>query len=148
MQTVDPKLIDFVFAGRRLNEGLGDGTWAEVTPEAELYNVKVGVDGTVVRTPVYNALGTVKLTLMYTSAVNQFLSNLVAQDRLSRNQGLGGSSVGAFSIIDRGGATLIFASKAWPKKLPSVTFSAEPETCDWEFTLADMVPIIGGTVQD
>lgn len=148
-QTVDPKQVDFVFAGKRLNEGIGDATWAEITPEAELYNVKVGVDGTVVRTPIYNRTATVKLTLMYASAINLFLTSLVVADQASRDAGAGGSSVGAFSVVDRGsGGTLIFASKAWPKKLPTPTFSADPETLDWEFTLADMKMILGGTPVD
>lgn len=147
--TVDPKQVDFIFAGKRVNEGIGEATWAEVTPEAELYNVKVGVDGLVVRTPIYNRLGTVKVTLMYASAINLFLTSLVVADQNSRDAGLGGSSVGAFSMVDRGsGGTLVFASKAWPKKLPTITFSAEPETVDWEFTLADMKMIIGGTPVD
>jgi hypothetical protein len=141
VKTYDPKKIDVVLAGQRLNSGLADGTWLTYTSAAPGFSKKVGVDGEVTRTRSHDRSGEIRLTLMASSAINDVLSRLYADDRDGNANGRG---VGALLIQDRNGTTLLQASQAWISDDPDISFGAEVETREWVIEVADVQVTHGG----
>lgn len=136
LKTYDPLKIAASFAGILLNEGVADGTFITVTPNAEGFSIKTGADGSVTRTRSHDRTAVVKLTLMQTSQVNERLSALYAADRAAVN----GQGVGAFYLQDLAGTTVLESSKAFISRDPDVTFSNEAETREWTIILTDYTP--------
>ena len=144
LKTYDPRKHDIVFAGILINEGLADGTFLNVASEQPGFTVKVGADGEVTRTRSHNKVATATVSLMQTSEVNQRLSALYAADRAAVN----GQGVGVFYVQDRGGTTVLQASKAFISDDPDVTLETEATTRDWTFILTDYTPIHGGNADE
>lgn len=140
LKTYDAGRLDVSFAGIPLTEGLADGTFLTITPNAEGFSIKVGADGEVTRSRSRDRSATATLVLMQTSEANRRLSLLYAADRAATN----GQGVGAFFVQDRGGETILEASKAFISDDPDVTFGPEAETREWTFILADYTPNHGG----
>lgn len=140
LKTYDPRKFDIVFAGIPINEGLADGTFLEITTTTPGFSSKAGVDGEVTRTRSHDRRATARITVMQTSEVNDRLSALYRADRAATN-GLG---VGTFFVQDRGGTTVLAASKAYIADDPDVTLEAEASTRTWTIELADYRPHHGG----
>lgn len=136
MKTYDPKKHDIVFNGILVNKGLADGTFLTISNETPGFSSKVGVDGEVVRTRNHDRRATATITVMQTSEVNDRLSAMYESDRDAVN-GLG---VGAFSVRDRAGTTLLEASRAYISNGPEVSLEAEASPREWTIELSDYRP--------
>jgi hypothetical protein len=141
VKTFDPKKIDVVFGGQRINKGLVDGTWLTYESAAPGFSKKIGVDGEGTRARLHDRSGTVRLTLMASSEINDILSRRYAADRDGNANGQG---VGAFLIQDRNGTTLLQASQAYIADDPDISFSGEVEGREWTLELIDVTVHHGG----
>lgn len=140
VSTYDPALHDLIFAGIRLNEGLADGTFIAVEFNAESFTKKVGADGSVTRARMADRSGSITLSLMQTSELNDVLSALHNADRVASN----GAGVGALLLQDRGGSTKLQASSAWIAQQPGISLEMEASTRDWVIDFADGDAVHGG----
>lgn len=131
MRTYDPKKIDIIFAGVRM-EGFADGTFLKIAPKSPRFTSKSGVDGEVSRSRMHDTRKDVELTLMQTSATNERLSAIFKADVDSTN----GEGVGAFMVQDRGGTTLIEGT-AYITTDPDAEFAAEAGPRVWKFELVE-----------
>ncbi len=139
--TIDPKKVDIVLFGVRINEGLTEaGTWATLAETTPGFSSKVGVDGDVTRARSHDRRATLTLSLMQSSRINQFLSQRYAADRAATN----GRGPGTFFLQDRNGTTIGQASKAWISAAPDLTFGAEAEVREWTIEIADWTVEHGG----
>jgi hypothetical protein len=144
LKTYDPNLYDVIFAGVRLNEGTADGQFVQVEFNAPAFTKKVGADGTVTRARSADRSGSLTVTLMQTSAINDVLSGIHLADRSAPN----GQGVGSLLIQDRAGTTVLRASKAWIADDPSVTLEMEATTREWVIDFADGYMFHGGNPLD
>lgn len=133
LKTYDPNLYDVIFAGVRLNEGTADGQFIQVQTNAPPFSKKVGADGTVTRARSADRSGSMTVTLMQTSEINDTLSGILAADRAAAN----GSGVGALLIQDRAGSTVLRAAKAWIADDPDMSLELEASTRAWVIDFAD-----------
>lgn len=139
--TYDPKKYDVILAGVRINEGLADGTWLTVTPEVQGFSKKVGADGKATRTRMSNRSGTVTLTLMQTSLINDILSGLYNADLQATN----GEGTATLKIQDRAGNTSFLARSAWVANDPDISLDVEASTREWSIDYEEALPTHGGT---
>lgn len=144
LKTYDPNLYDIVFAGVRLNEGTADGQFAQVQMNAPAFTKKVGGDGSVTRARSADRSGTLTVTLMQSSAINDVLSGIHNADRSAAN----GSGVGALLIQDRNGTTVLRAAKSWIADDPDMTLELEASTRPWTIDFADADVTHGGNAED
>ena len=138
MRTYDPKKVDIVFAGFRL-EGFVDGTFVKVSPKSVRFSSKSGVDGEVSRSRMHDTRKDVEITLMQTSESNDRLSQVFRADTDAVN----GEGVGSFLLQDRGGTTLIEGT-AWITSDPDAEFGAEAGGRVWKLELVEGSVFHGG----
>lgn len=131
-QTYNPKLLIATFAGRILS-GFADGTFAQVSKNEDGMMLKVGADGESAVAVNANESGKVTITLLNTSATNDFLS--LAAGLRTR---------GALQIKDLSGRTLVNAADAWIVKQADITKSKEIETSEWVFETGSLQVFSGG----
>lgn len=143
-KTYDPNLYDVIFAGIRLNEGTADGQFIQQTGNAPGFSKKIGGDGTVTRSRSADRSGSVTVTLMQSSAINDALSAIHSADLKAAN----GSGVGSLLIQDRNGSTVLQAAKAWISDDPDMTLELEATTRAWVIDYADGDMHHGGNADD
>ncbi len=142
VKSFNPKEVTLIVAGILADEGFGEDSFVKVTYNAELWDTKVGADGSVTRVRTNDNTAAVEITLMQTSIVNVRFSALVALDLLGSN----GAGVGPFLLKDEGGSTIIESSACWIQKLPDVDLGKSAKERTWKIMLADGVTgsIFGG----
>lgn len=133
-----PDQVLIVFNGITLSNGLMDGTFVSIAPEADLYASVAGVDGEVARSRNNDKRHTMKLTLMQTSSENLKLSIISNLDKISPL----GEGVGALMIQE--GNSLYIAEKAWISREPDVVYSNGIEGREWSFQMASLTRVDGG----
>jgi hypothetical protein len=120
--------------------GFMDGTFIKAERNDDAFEAKAGVLGDVTRVRKNSKVGTVTFTLMQNSPTNDVLSGLATLDELF------GTGTGALLITDTNGNTLISATNAWIKKLPSVEYSDTASGREWAIDCAELVMTVGGSV--
>jgi hypothetical protein len=145
VKTYDPKKFVANFAGIKLNEGIGDGTFIAISKSGlAAFSSKAGVDGTVTRSRQHDKRKIVKLTVMQTSEVNDRLSAILNADRAAIN----GRGVGAFYLQDLSGTTLIEGAKAWIMDDPDLSLEVTASTREWAIEIASVDDPIHGSNPD
>lgn len=137
IKTYNPKRVIVSFGGQPLS-GYADGTFIEVELNADAFTLTVGADGEGARSASADESGTVKLSLLQTSASNDVLNAAHATDKLTN---LGAKPL---MVKDLQGRTLVTAAEAWIRKAPSAGFAKEVGTREWTFETASMQQITGG----
>jgi hypothetical protein len=125
LRTYDPAKHNASFGSIPI-QGFAEGTYISVERISETYTSVAGSGGEVARVRGRDRRGSIKLTLMAVSPVNDALSSIAAQDELF------GTGVRRFFIADSNGTTVCMAANAWIKKLPTVDFSKEMPNREWE----------------
>ncbi len=135
-----PDKVILSFKGINIT-GYAEGTFIEVERAEDAFMEYVGSLGEVCRTRNLNRLGTVTLTLMATSAVNDALTAIAVQDE-------DGSIIetGALQLKDGNGNMKCDAPEAWIKKMPKVERAKESGTVQWVITCASLTIKPGGNV--
>ena len=138
----DPASVTITLGGHSVT-GFADGSFVSVSQTENSFEVQVGSDGETVRSRSNNRSGTVTITLVHTSASNDFLRSLHSLDIAARSREVGINSEGAgirsFQIKDLNGNTLISANSTWISKYPDVEFDRESTSREWELTTDKLV---------
>lgn len=137
VRTVDPKSVIIAIGGVPVS-GFSDGTFLEISSDAQQFNKVTGADGFTTRVKTNNYGGTLTLTLAQSSPSNDVLSALFIADRL-RNAG-----VVPVLIKDLTGTTIIFAASGWIQQIPDVSYGNTVLDRAWIIDLAEMDAFIGG----
>lgn len=135
----DPAQIIATFNGR-LIVGYAEGSFIEAERDEDAWTAKAGATGDVVRVRNRNRMGTVKIVIMSESPSNDDLSLFAVEDELA------GAGAGELMIKNLNGSTLLHASDAWVKKLPSVKFDKDATTREWVFHCAQLDMFVGGAI--
>jgi len=133
----DPSRVVVTFRGILL-QGFADGAFVSTERSEDAFSASAGAAGDVTRVRSRNRMGSVTVTLMAASPSNDSLSAVAAQDEAF------GTGYGPLMIKDLNGTTLIQASTAWIKKVPSVEFGKDASSYEWVFECADMIKHVGG----
>ena len=135
----DPKQYALVFNGL-LIQGFASGTFISISKDTAPFSDIVGAYGEVTRVRSHDRRATVTITLTQASRSNEDLSVALNADQRAVN----GAGVGAFSLVDTLGRTIVSASQAWVQKAPDLSLSTELENREWEIRLADVEYFVAG----
>lgn len=133
-----PDLISIAWGSIRF-AGYADGTFVTAERSEDGYSLKVGATGAQTRVRSLNLSGTVKITLQQSSLTNDLLSAAYAAD-----QAFNTFITLPLIIKDLNGTTLIHATNAWIKKLPSVEFGKDLSNREWTFECAAIDTFVAG----
>jgi hypothetical protein len=124
-KTYDPKLVVVAFGGNVI-QGYADGSFVEIAPnDGDGFKKVVGADGEVARSKSNDNTHTVTITLLQTSASNDFLSNIRSADKLA------GKSIYPLSVTDINGTSIFFWPEAWIHGDPSWSGGKEVGERQW-----------------
>ena len=139
LKTYDPKQLVFTYGGVAIT-GYADGTFVNITPNAESWTKVVGADGKdVSRARSNDDTYEVTITLASTSASNEYLSTVKLTDDLT------GKGALPLLVQDLSGNTLFFVESAWIRQAPDVEFSKEVTERAWVFDTVNVSEyIVGG----
>lgn len=136
VRTYDPKAVVITIGGVPMS-GFSDGTFLEITRDAQAFTKVVGADGTTTRVKSNNTGGTMTVTLKQSSPSNDVLSAFAQADALSN------AGVVPILVKDLSGNSIYFSATGWVQKLPDSVFSAEVSDRSWVFDLADVDIFVG-----
>jgi len=137
-----PKDVSVLIGGVFPLSGYLDGTFLELTKEAQPYSSRNTPDGTTHRVHIKNSNYLIKFSLAQTSDSNNKLGRLHYVDEVTQK--------GDFPILikDTLGTSLLFSPKAWIEGVPDQTFSTSVEGRVWTIKATSCVSIIGGNSGD
>jgi hypothetical protein len=138
VKTYDPDKVAVVF-GVPIT-GFGPDTFVSIEYDEDAFTKTIGIDGESCRAKAHNKGAKVTITLMQSSASNDYLSALFNADNLSTS----GDGILPLAIKDFTGNTSLIAETAWIMKLPTTTFAREVEMREWTFDTDSLEGIIGG----
>lgn len=120
--------------------GYSEDSIVNIERTAETYTMYTGADNTSTRIYNANKSATITLSLQQTSASNDILSQLYANDSASRN------SSGLFSvqISDASGRSRYFSDDAYIAVVPNSAFANSMQTRDWVLQAHNLDTYIGG----
>lgn len=137
VKTYNPKKVIVTFLGAQLS-GFAEGSFVSVESN-DLFTKHIGSDGEGCRTQNADRSGSCTLTLMQSSASNDFLT---AASLTDQRTSLG---TGPLSITDGSGRTVVLAAEAWIAKRPNSEFSNEAGSREWRFETLDLsTDFVGG----
>lgn len=137
VRTYDPKKVIVVF-GPLTFTGYVDGTFIKIKRSGDLFDKKVGADGTVDRVNKNRADFEVELSLKQTSPLHAELCGLAVADAETN------SGILPLTITDLSGKSLFAATQAWIKKDPDVEYSDNLGGRTWTFDTGAGANLIGG----
>lgn len=129
--TYDINDYDLIVAKNRIS-GFGEGSAIEIEYDTEAFTDRVGVDGEVVRSRQHDRRATATVTLVQSSASNEFLDVLLQNSRISGN----GAGIFSFSLRHRTSGESHMSAQAWIMSEPSHTIAGESADVEWQIRLA------------
>jgi hypothetical protein len=140
MQTYDPKKVIVSALGNAIG-GFAPGTFIKVSRAEDAFMLTVGSDGIGTRTKNANRSGTIEITLMASSPLNDVLQAAAILDDAT------GNGVGPMQIKDLKSVTsLVHAANCWIKKLPDFERAKELGEITWTLESDDIEIVHGGIV--
>jgi len=127
----DPDQILCYFNGV-LVQGFADDEAIAVEPMSDAFEEVVGVDGEVARSKSNDRRIKVTVKLLQTSTTNAAFSAIHNTDLNSQN----GAGVGAFSLKDLQGGTIVEGPQAWIKSMPAASFARTAKSREWVIIVA------------
>jgi hypothetical protein len=132
MKTYDPDKVFLSWMGINIT-GFAGETFINAARAEDGYSMQVGSQGEVCRIRNLNRTGTVEVTLMHSSPINDFLDALATVDE---ETGIGG--VGPLTGRDDNGNMKIRSTYTWVQKKPDVKRGKDAETVVWIFSCAKL----------
>lgn len=129
-----------VFGPIIITGGLADGTFVEVSKKSKAFDLKVGADGSGVRSKSNDNSAEIKFTILQSCDANDLLS---AQHALDLATSLG-DGIAPLIIKDNTGNTLVLAGHAWITKFADVQFSREATLREWTLETDNIDVLVGG----
>lgn len=136
-KTYNPKRVQLAI-GPHIVTGFADGTFIQVDRNADQFQVVVGADGEAARAASADKSGTVTVTLMQTSASNDFLSAALNTDELTNLNTM------PLLMKDISGRTLVQAAEGWVKKYATIEMGKEIVSREWVFETGELLITEGG----
>lgn len=136
VKTYNPAEVSVIWNGIILS-GFADGTFVEVTRDADMFGKMIGADGKSIRTKSNDKSGRVTVRLLQGSDSNNLLA---AAAILDENGDTGG---GPLLVKDSSGLMVCAAASAWVKKMPDIQRAmGEQSSVEWVFEsdAIDMFP--------
>ncbi len=130
VKTYDPKQFKIIFGGVAIS-GFADGPFISVAPAGDRFTKVSGADGEKARSKSNDYSHEVTLTLLQTSASNDYLSTIHNIDKLSNLGKL------PLQIVDLNGTTILSWSQAWIRAVPTVENAKEIGERVWVFDTSD-----------
>lgn len=137
VKNYDPKKVS-VIVGSQPVTGFADGSFCKVARNEDGFSLLVGADGESTRAKNNNKSGKVTVTLLASSASNDYLSQLQLADELSGNATVG------LLIKDNQGRSLYTAATAWVTKQPEADFGKDAGTREWVLETDELIQFAGG----
>lgn len=138
--TIDPSEFSITY-GTHTIQGYADGTFINITYNANTFDPTKGADGEAARILTNDNSVTVTVTLLQSSASNTVLSGFSNIDRK-----LGTGSLPLF-VKDNFGDTAGGGSIAWIQKDPDISNSKTVESREWVFYVPHYEGVVGGNTQ-
>lgn len=120
--------------------GYSEDSIVNIERNAETFTMYTGADNTSTRIYNANKSATVTLSLQQTSASNDILSLLYANDSASRNS----SGLFSLQISDSSGRSRYFSDDAYVGVVPNSGFGNSMQTRDWVLHAHNLDTYIGG----
>jgi len=143
MATYDPKKVVVTLTvaggGSIVLSGYADGTFIEVEPEGDSFERVTGADGTVAFVNKQMWCYDINFTLLQTSHTNAELTLLHNADKLTNSGTFG------LKIEDTRGNSLFQCVNARITREPTVSWSRDIETREWQVKTEQGTNAIGGT---
>lgn len=132
VKVVDAMQIRISFGGVQISRGAGasgygDDVFLSVKQKTDSFIEGEGTDGTVWRSKTYSRLCECELTLLQTSASNDYLSSMLVTDEQAQN----GAGIASFVVEDLNGTTKFVAQKAYVKKFPDQDWGKGAKERKW-----------------
>lgn len=145
-KTLDPSRYTVTVQGVQV-QGVADDTFFKLTMEGQQVMDEIGGQGDVVRIISRDQRATLEITLLPTSATNDFFSSLINQD-LNANgpSSTGGYAVGASSLADLNGTTVIDAEETWLLQFADTELGSKRYNRVWKLRFAKARVNVGGNV--
>jgi len=134
LTTYDPKDVRISWNTIDISKGLAPDTFITVSRSEDGFAPTVGADGTVARTRNANKMGTVEITLMQNSPVNNAIAALALLD-----ENVGVDEISNITITDPSGSIdFVLATKCWVRKIADAELGADYGTRTWAFDSAEL----------
>lgn len=137
---IDPSEFTITY-GTHTIKGFADGTYVNITYNANTFEPAKGADGEAARIVTNDNSVTLTVTLLQSSSSNTILSGL---DNIDRKTALGALPL---FVKDNLGDTVGGGSIAWIQKAPDVSNSKTVEPRAWVFYVPHYEGIVGGNNQ-
>jgi len=134
----DPKQVVLSLGGVAV-EGYADGTFITAQRNNQTFNLVSGASGETVRAKSNDKTGTLEITLLQSSATNDWLSGKMLADE-------GPTNAGKFSVamIDKNGTTVVSAVEGWVQQPPAVEYGKELGERTWTIECGELLFLVGG----
>lgn len=137
MKTYDPSDIIAIYGALPI-DGFGPGTFLTIERDNPSYVDKFGCDGEITRRKTRDARGTIKFTLLMTSAWNTYFATVMLSNEYT--------GFGALPVLVKWKLTdIYFAPEAWILKSPRVVFSQNIEMREWTIKCKNLIMYPGGS---
>ena len=136
-KTYNPKRVQLAI-GPHIVTGFADGTFIQVERTSDQFQVVIGADGEAARAASADKSGTLTLTLMQTSASNDFLSTALLTDEQTNLNTM------PLLMKDVSGRTLVQAAEGWIKKYATIEFGKEIVSREWVYETGELFIHEGG----
>lgn len=143
-RNLDPSRYALTVQGVQV-QGVANDTFFKFTMQGAQIDDEVGGQGDVVRIISRDQRATLEITLLPTSPTNDFFSLLINQD-LNANgpSSTGGYAVGASSLADLNGTTVIDGEETWLMQFADAELGSKIYNRVWKLRFAKARVTIGG----
>ena len=135
--TFDPSQVLISFHNQQIT-GYADGTFVTFSRNSPSFTMVVGADGEVTWVASADKSGTIKVTLLQTSAGNDILSSELKIDELTRQ------NIQPVFVQDLFGRTLCMGAQSRLEKPAEVQLGKDAVGHEWTIQVADMDIFVGG----
>lgn len=139
-KTYDPHGILLTFAGI-LVANYFDGDMVEAERNQNAYNLHVGATGSATRVRVRDRSGIVTFTTKAEAIENDALSSLVVAGELPVP-----ADIGALSLTNLNGTTLVEAPIAWIQKVANVSYGQDAKGRQWILCAPELFIFVGSAL--
>lgn len=136
-KTYDPK-AHTVSLGGLILFGFAKSKWLTAKRKGPLFSSTAGASGEVVRSKMADARGEIEFSAIASSQVNDALSALITLDDAT------GQGVGAFTLVDGNGTTVLHAPNVWIISYPDVDLAEEVGDTVWKLECDKLAIFRGG----
>lgn len=137
LATYDPGDVIFTFNGAVIS-GYAEDSFISVERTSDLYTMKTGGAGDVVRSRSRDRSATITFKLLQTSPANAILQAFADADQ----QGLGVGPVSVTDLLSTN--SLCHGQLAWISKLPNAEYGKEAGEREWKIQCSNLEMAIGG----